>query len=236
MFEICVTNIQSALAAQNAGAARVELCSALDAGGLSPSAGLIREVCRQLQIPVNVLIRPREGNFSYSEIELAIMLDDIRFCREAGAAGVVIGGLHPAGQLDVPAMQAMTEAAAGLDITCHRAFDFSADPFEALEILINLGIPRLLSSGQAASAYEGRILLKKLVERAAGRISIMPGAGISAGNIREIAEVTAAREFHLSGRIKVQAPGKSDIPGLEQGYWESSEALIREVALALGGK
>lgn len=234
MLEICATNLQSALAAQRAGAHRIELCAALDAGGLTPSSGLIRAVCSRLSIPANVLIRPREGHFCYSDAETTIMLDDIRFCREAGANGVVIGALRPDFQLDMEKMAALAEAAEGLDITCHRAFDFVPDPLEALDDLIALGINRVLSSGQAPSAFEGRFLLKKMVEYAAGRIVVMPGAGIHAGNIAELAKTTGAREFHLSGRKKT-APvfaGKK-IPGLEPDYWESDENVIREVLGAM---
>lgn len=226
-FEICAVNIQSALAASNAGAHRIELCSALDAGGLTPSPGLIRAAIRQLSIPVNVLIRPREGHFCYTQAELDIMLDDIRFCCESGANGVVVGALTADNQLDIPKMQAMKEAAGSMEVACHRAFDFTADPATALEQLIALGFRRVLSSGQAASAYEGRFLLKKLVEKAAGRIGVMPGAGISAKNIRAIAETTGAREFHFTGKKKMA--GEGVIPGLEGWYWESDEGIIRGI-------
>ena len=229
-IEVCATNIQSALAAQHAGAQRIELCCALDGGGLTPSPGLLREVRKHLSIAINVLIRPREGNFCYDENELAIMLDDIRFCRSAGTHGVVIGALDAEGRLDTVQMQAMIDAAAGLDITCHRAFDYTTDPFEALETLIALGVRRILSSGQATTAYDGRLLLQQLVEYAAGRIIIMPGAGLSASNIREVADQTKAAEFHLTGRRKVVQPNPGgDIPGLEWWYWESDEGKLREV-------
>ncbi len=236
MLEICAANLQSAIAAQRAGAHRIELCSALDVGGLTPSAGLIRAVCSRLTIPVNVLIRPREGHFCYTDAELDIMLDDIRICQEASANGVVIGALTPDSRLNFKQMAALVEAAEGLDITCHRAFDFTPDPLAALDDLVALGIPRVLSSGQAASAFEGRFLLKKMVVRAAGRIAVMPGAGIHAGNIAELAQTTGAREFHLSGRKKVEPvfSGKK-IPGLEPEYWESDENAIREVLGALLG-
>lgn len=234
MLEICATNIQSARSAQAAGAGRIELCSALDSGGLTPSPGLIEAVCQQVQIPVNVLLRPREGNFYYSSAELDIMLKDIRFCREAGAAGIVIGALTPKGQIDIATINSLLKKAAGLDITFHRAFDYTPDPFEALETLVELGIPRVLSSGQAATAYEGRFLLKKLVAQAGERICFMPGAGIHAGNIRDIAESTGAREFHLSGRVKIVPESmQREIPGLEPGYWESNAVVIRAVRAAL---
>ena len=234
-IEVCATNIQSALAAQHAGAQRIELCCALDGGGLTPSPGLLREVRKHLSIAINVLIRPREGNFCYDENELAIMLDDIRFCRDAGADGVVIGALDAGGRLDIPAMQAMLDAASGMDVTCHRAFDYAADPYEALETLISMGIRRVLSSGQAVTAYEGRFLLQELVEKAAGRITVMPGAGITNKNIQEIKQITDAQEFHLTGRKKVvQSNPGGDIPGLEWWYWESEEGKIREVLQIVG--
>ncbi|MBP6827888.1 MAG: copper homeostasis protein CutC [Saprospiraceae bacterium] len=227
-FEICAVNIQSALAADRAGAHRIELCSALDVGGLTPSPGLIRAAIGQLNIAVNVLIRPREGNFCYTEEEKNIMLADIRFCSDAGANGVVVGALTTGHQLDLPFMQAMKTAAGNMEIVCHRAFDFTADPFAALEQLVALGFRRVLSSGQAPSAFEGRFLLKKIVEQAGGRIGIMPGAGISADNIHEIATVTGAQEFHFTGKKKV-VQGGEDIPGLEEWYWESDAALIRQI-------
>lgn len=230
ILEICAVNIQSALVAQSAGMQRIELCSALDVGGLTPSLGLLRAVRKNLRIPINVLIRPREGNFCYTAPELAIMLDDIRHCREAGTDGVVIGALDNSGQIDVPAMQAMLDAADGMDVTCHRAFDFAADPAEALETLVSLGIRRVLSSGQASTAYEGRFLLQQLVKQAAGRISVMPGAGLSAKNIREVADVTGAMEFHFTGRKKVVQPNPGgEIPGLEWWYWESDADKLREI-------
>lgn len=233
-FEICAVNIQSALAAARAGAQRIELCSALDAGGLTPSPGLIRAAVRQLSIPVNVLIRPREGDFCYTGEELAIMLDDIRFCRDAGANGVVVGALTADNQLDLPKMKAMHDAAGDMETVCHRAFDFTTDPSAALEQLVALGFRRVLSSGHATTAHEGRFVLKKMLGQAAGRISVMPGAGISAKNIREIAETTGAQEFHFTGRKKI-APGGNDIPGLENWHWESDLDIVRSIIAAAGG-
>ncbi len=226
-IEICATNIQSALAAQRGGAHRIELCTALDLGGLTPSPGLIYAAVHQLQIPVNVLIRPREGNFTYTRAELQVMLDDIGFCHDAEAHGVVVGALDAHGHFDLPLLEALAAAAEGLELVCHRAFDFVRDPFAALEALIEMGFRRVLTSGHASSAFEGRELLRKLVERAAGRIEIMPGAGISAGNLHALAEATGAETFHLSGRRRVEQGGNLAISGLETGYWESDEASIR---------
>lgn len=234
IFEICATNIQSCLVAQKCGAHRIELCSALDSGGLTPSAGLIYAAVHQLKIPVNVLIRPREGNFCYTRNEIQIMLDDIAFCQDSQTAGVVIGALDAHGHLDLHALEALIASAEGMDITCHRAFDYTSDPFAALEALIDLGVNRILTSGQQVSAWEGRFLIQKLVEKADGRIKIMPGAGISPKNIRELAEVTKAEEFHFTGRKKTVQPNPAgDIPGLEWWFWESDEAKIKEIMLNL---
>ena len=228
-FEICAPNIQSALAAQEAGAHRIELCSALDAGGITPSAGLIQAAVSALRIPVNVLIRPREGDFCYSDIELGIMLDDIDFCRRTGVNGVVLGALDPSGHLDLAKLAAMKEAAGNLEIAHHRAFDYCVDPGAALEQLIALGFQRVLSSGQANDAFEGRYLLQSLVNQAKGRISIMPGAGIRRSNIHDIACISGAHEFHFTGKLKVNPGNSKLIQGLEASYWQSDVALIREI-------
>jgi len=226
-FEVCAVNIQSALAAQHAGAHRIELCVALDVGGLTPSLGLIRAAVRALDIPVHVLIRPREGDFCYTESELGLMLEDIQVCRQSGAAGVVIGALSLDGQLDLPKMQAMKLAAAGMEATCHRAFDFTPDPVESLEQLIGMGFGRVLSSGQSANAFEGQELLQKLVRQAAGRIAVMPGGGINIENIRAIAEFTGAKDVHFTAKQKVLSASESTLPGLESWHWESNADQIR---------
>lgn len=228
-FEVCAVNIQSALAAQLAGAHRIELCVALEVGGLTPSLGLIRAAVRALDIPVHVLIRPREGDFCYSDTELDLMLEDIHICREAGAAGVVVGALCLDGQLDLPKMRAMKTAAEGMFATCHRAFDFTPDPIETLEQLIGMDFGRVLSSGQAVNAFEGRELLKKLILKAAGRIAVMPGGGINIQNIRAIAEFTGATEVHFTAKQKVLSESRSDLPGLESWHWESDERTIRQL-------
>ena len=232
-IEICAVNLQSALAAQRAGAHRIELCSALDVGGLTPSLGLIRAAVRALEIPVHVLIRPREGDFCYTDLELAIMLDDIQLCKEAGAAGVVVGALNGAGQLDLPKMKAMKAAAEGLELTCHRAFDYTQDASIALEELIKMGFSRVLSSGQSNSAFEGRFLLKALLQQANGRIDVMPGAGINAQNIQAITAVSGAKNVHFTGKKKVTPSREIHIPGLESWYWASDEQTISEIINAL---
>ena len=157
------------------------------------------------------------------------MLDDIRFCREAGANGVVVGALDAARQLDLPKLEAMKREARDIEIVHHRAFDFSADPEAALEQLIELGFQRVLSSGQSNSAFEGRFLLQKLVQQAKGRISIMPGAGIDASSIHAIATTSGAHEFHFTGKLKIDPSKGNAIRGLEAWYWQSDVGVIREI-------
>lgn len=236
LVEICAANLLSAITAERAGAHRLELCSALDLGGLTPSPGFLREARRQVSLPIHVLIRPREGDFHYSDAEVAAMIEDIVFCRETGLEGVVIGALDAGGALDLPVIRALLDAAGPLDTTFHRAYDCSSrDPFELLEQLIDLGFHRLLTSGRAPTAMGGKDLIRKLVERASGRLAIMPGAGISSQNIGELAAATGAREFHLSARKKtpqvtdnLRGP-ENALPGLEAG-WHASDAMeIKQV-------
>jgi copper homeostasis protein len=229
-IEICAPNIQSALNAQKAGATRIELCTAIEVGGVTPSAGLISAAVHLLDIPVNVLIRPREGNFCYSEYELMIMLDDIAFCQDNEAGGVVIGALTNDGFLDLGKMEQMILASEGMEITCHRAFDFVKDPFAALEGLIDLGVHRILTSGLQNSAYEGRFMLQKLVEKADGRITIMAGAGVNYQNIAEIASVSGVSDFHFTAKKKIiQKNPTGDISGLEFAYWEGDLEEMRKI-------
>ena len=202
-IEICCGSVEDVVAARVGGASRIELCSALDLGGVTPSAGLIVGAIREKgEMSVNVLIRPRQGDFIYTPYEVSVMEADIAAAREAGADGVVIGALLSDGGLDLATVSRLIKAAEGMDMTFHRAFDECADPFAALEQLVDLGIPRLLTSGLAASAQEGLPLIAKLVRQAAGRVSIMPGAGINPANIREIATESGATEFHSTASDK----------------------------------
>lgn len=235
-FEVCAVNIQSALAAAQAGADRIELCTALDLGGLTPSLGLTQAALRVLDIPVHVLIRPREGDFCYTETELEIMLDDIRHCRDAGVAGVVVGALGPDGLLDKPKMLRMKAAAEHMEVTCHRAFDFTPDACAALETLMEMGFGRVLSSGQQENAYHGRFLLKKMVEQARGRMAVMPGGGLSEQNIRAIAEFTGAIDFHFTAKIRQQRAGVHEMKGLASWHWESDAGQIRRIRAAILGE
>lgn len=213
-MEICCGSVEDVRAAHFGGAVRVELCSALDLGGVTPSAGLIVGAIREKgPMKVNVLIRPRQGDFVYSPDEVSVMEADIAAARVAGADGVVIGALSSDGNLDIPALRRLLKAAEGMDVTFHRAFDECVDPSGALEQLIELGIPRLLTSGCAPSALEGLPLIASLVEQAAGRISIMPGAGINPRNIKEIEARSGAWEFHSTATDKQMSPRASALFG-----------------------
>ena len=198
-IEACCPDIESVRRAVRAGANRIELCEELEIGGVTPSASLIRSAMDAVgKVPVNVLIRPRGGNFVYSPEEVETMLGSVRDCKTAGVNGVVIGALREDGSVDTETMSRLVSEAGSMDITFHRAFDESSDLTKALEDIVGLGIRRILSSGGCPTAYEGRFVLRELILQAAGRISIMPGCGVRASNIEEIASVTGAKEFHGS--------------------------------------
>lgn len=202
-IEVCANSLESALAAEASGAARVELCSALIEGGLTPSPAAIELARERLRIGLHVLIRPRGGDFCYNDLEFAVMQRDIEFCRRAGADGVVIGVLQPDGSVDRTRARELIAAARPMVVTFHRAFDMAADAFQALEDVIALGVERLLTSGQRGSAMAGKELIAELVRRAGKRLIVMPGAGINDGNLCELIAVTGAREYHLSGQKKI---------------------------------
>ncbi|MBQ2293228.1 MAG: copper homeostasis protein CutC [Bacteroidaceae bacterium] len=198
-LEVCCGDLQSVRAAIEGGAHRVELCEALELDGLTPSEAMM-ESAIGMGIPVQVLIRVREGDFVYNKAEICKMRNDIRLARELGAAGVVIGALMPDGSIDEEAIRCIMDEAGGLSVTFHRAFDVCREPEEALEKIISLGCHRLLTSGQATTAEQGIPMLKKLVEQADGRIIIMPGAGVNPQNASRILEETGALEIHGSLR------------------------------------
>lgn len=198
-LEVCCGDLQSVRAAIEGGAHRVELCEALELDGLTPSEAMM-ESAIGMGIPVQVLIRVREGDFVYSKDEICKMQNDIRLARKLGAAGVVIGALMPDGSIDEEAIRCLMDEAEGLSVTFHRAFDVCREPEEALEKIISLGCHRLLTSGQAPTAELGIPMLKKLIEQADGRIIIMPGAGVNPQNASRILEETGAIEIHGSLR------------------------------------
>jgi copper homeostasis protein len=206
ILEVCVDSMASALAAQAGGAQRIELCASLLEGGLTPSAATIEIARKQLGLDINVMIRPRGGDFLYSDLEFAIMQRDIEIAKESGANGVVMGILTADGAIDMARTQALTDLARPMSVTFHRAFDRVCDPHAALDDLMRLGIDRVLTSGLEATALQGVTTIANLIRQAAGRITIMPGSGIHQGNVVEIIRTTGASEIHMSGRTTQESP------------------------------
>jgi len=206
-LEVCANSVTSALAAQEGGAVRVELCENLKEGGTTPSPGQILQARSLLHIKLYVLIRPRGGDFLYTDLEYKIMLSDIRYCIEAGCDGIVIGMLNADGNIDKERCLEMVRLAKqwGLGVTFHRAFDMCADQLLALEDIIEMGCERILTSGGKTTAIEGATAINKLVEKAAGRLSIMPGSGVSEANVADIVHFTGVTEVHSSARIQIQS-------------------------------
>jgi copper homeostasis protein len=203
--EICVDLVESAIAAQAGGAQQVELCASLIEGGTTPSAGTIALTRDRIRIGVNVMIRPRGGDFCYSALEHEVMLRDIATARALGADGVVFGVLTPDGDVDRERTAALLAAARPLRVTFHRALDMARDPHAALETLIALGVDRVLTSGQERTAYEGMELIGALVRQAAGRIRVTAGGGITERNIARIVAETGVPEIHFTGRAPVES-------------------------------
>jgi copper homeostasis protein len=198
LIELCVEGIDGFLAAQEAGADRVELCASLVEGGLTPSLATVRAAVKAARIPVHVIIRPRGGDFLYSEAEFETMVGDIIALRDEGVSGVVIGCLTSDGRIDEARTKALVEAARPMSVTCHRAFDMTADASEALEALVRCGVDRVLTSGQRDTAVEGLAILKSTVERAAGRIVVMGCGALDAANIAGVRDGAELTELHFA--------------------------------------
>ncbi|OOG62256.1 copper homeostasis protein CutC [Rhodanobacter sp. B04] len=236
LLEIAANSVASALAAQDGGAGRVELCTALELGGLTPSHAQIALARERLHIPLYVLVRPRAGDFLYSDIECETMLRDIEACVALGCDGVVLGALDAEGRVDAARCRTLIAAAGKLGVTFHRAFDLSRDPAQALEAIVALGCERVLTSGAQASAAEGAALIRDLVVQANGRVVVMPGAGITTQNIVALATATGAREFHASA--KGQLPSGMQhrrmlLSDMEGGELRSDEGQVRALASSL---
>jgi copper homeostasis protein len=198
VFEVCLDSVESGLAAEEGGADRVELCSALLDGGLTPSYGMLRVARRRLKLGIMAMVRPRGGDFSYSDAEYEVMKDDLAMVKAEGANGAVFGLLRPDGTVDAERTAELVALARPLPVTFHPAFDMTRDPFEALETLVDLGVDRVLTSGQEPTVLEGVPLLRELVARAGERIVVMPGGPVSERNVAEIARATGARELHFA--------------------------------------
>ncbi|CAN5559588.1 copper homeostasis protein CutC [soil metagenome] len=204
-FEICIDSVEGAIAAQQGGAQRVELCANLLEGGTTPSAGTIALARQQINIGLQVIIRPRGGDFCYSDLEFSVMQYDIVQAKQLGANGIVIGLLQPDGAIDKTRTAQLVAIARPLNVTFHRAFDMAHDPQQALEDLIDLGIDRVLTSGQEDSALEGLDLITALVQQAKQRIIVMPGGGVTERNLKKIVTQSGVREIHMTARGTVDS-------------------------------
>ena len=232
-FEICTNSVESCLAAQEGGADRVELCAGIPEGGTTPSYGEIaiaREVLTHTRL--HVIIRPRGGDFLYSDIEIRTMLKDIEIARKLGADGVVFGCLTAEGEVDLPAMQKLMKAVQGLSVTFHRAFDVCRNPQRALEQIIELGCNRILTSGQQATTELGIPLLKTLQTQASGRIILLAGCGVNEKNIVRIASETGIQEFHFSARESIKSDMKYKNESVSMGGTVHIDEYERNVTTA----
>lgn len=218
-LEVCANSATSCLNAELGGAHRVELCASMPEGGTTPSYGEIALARELIKIKLHVIIRPRGGDFLYTDLELRAMLRDIDMAKQLGADGIVIGCLTPSGDVDVELCSKLIARAGAMSVTFHRAFDRCRNPYKALEAIVALGCQRVLTSGQRATAEQGIPLLRELVTQAANRISIMPGSGINETNIVRIARETGAHEFHSSARHTV-----------------ASAMLYRNSGISMGGE
>lgn len=223
LLEICVDDADGLQTAIAAGADRIELCSALATGGLTPSPGLMALAARA-PIPVIALVRPRPGGFHYSPDELAMMVADIAAVRAAGLSGVAIGALSPDGDLDEAGLKALLDAAAGLDLTLHRAFDMARDRSATLEQAVALGFRRILTSGGASTAPEAVDELCRLAEEAKGRIAIMPGSGIRAASLPPLLSTGLFSEFHASASMPRERDANAARMGFEPAGWRRTDS------------
>ena len=240
-LECCVDSVESAIAAKKGGADRLELCSALVIGGLSPSQALYRKIREQADIPIRVLLRPRFGDFCYTDYEHEILKEEVRSFRKLGADGIVIGTMKPDGTLNLEQMKELMEEAQGMTVTLPRAFDMCQDPFQTLEEAKRIGIHTILTSGQKNVCTEGMDLLKELVEQAQGKTEILVGGGVDASVLPVLAEKTKAKAFHMSGKVSIESEmqyRKQDVSmGVasvsEYEIWRTSEKRIREARRVL---
>jgi copper homeostasis protein len=236
LLEVAANSVASACAAQAGGAGRVELCAALELGGLTPSHATIALARERLRIPLYVLIRPRAGDFLYDDLECEAMRRDIETCAALGCDGVVLGVLDADGGVDVFRCRALMEAAGSMGITFHRAFDLTRDPGRSLEDVAMLGCERVLTSGGRTSAMEGAESIRELVIRAAGRLSVMPGAGVDADNLAALAAATGAREFHASARRQLPSGMRHRpawLAGMQDGELRSDVEQVRALVKML---
>lgn len=227
MVEVCANGVESCIAAQDGGADRVELCAGISEGGTTPSYGEIKVARRVLTATrLHVIIRPRGGDFLYSDLEVERMAADIAVCRDLGVDGVVFGCLKADGSIDLERNRYLVECSKGMSVTMHRAFDRTANPEQALEEIIDLGFDRILTSGQQPKAIQGADLLARLNRLAAGRIILMAGSGVTEDNIAELRAKTGLHEFHFSGRESQPSAMRYVNPNLYMGRPGANEAAL----------
>jgi hypothetical protein len=241
ILECCVDRLESAINGERGGATRFELCANLIIGGTTPSLTLFRQVRKNTNLPIHVLIRNRFGDFCYTDNEIEEMCDSVKEFARAGADGVVVGALTPEGDLDVAAMKKLIEAAGGTKTVLHRAFDMCREPFSVLEKSKELGIDTILTSGQKGNCVEGAEILKELIERAGNDINILIGAGVNAKAIKKVFEITGGKNYHMSGKKMIDSrmiyrkeEVSMGLPSLsEYDIWETSEEEIAEAVKVL---
>lgn len=241
--EVAVESVAGALAAERGGADRIELCQSLGEGGLTPSAGLFAAVRAAVRLPVVVMVRPRSGDFLFDDGEFAVTRRDAAALRAAGADGIVTGALTADGRIDRERLAELRDLAGALPLTFHRAFDLCADADRALDVLLELGCARLLTSGQAANAEAGAAVIRRMVERAGSRLAVIAGAGVRDHNVAAIVAATGVREVHLSAGATAPSAMAFRRPGVPMGSptapdeylrRHTDEAMVRRVVAALG--
>jgi copper homeostasis protein len=223
LLEVCVDSVSSALAAERGGAARVELCSGLIEGGITPSAGLIEMTRSAVSVALHIMIRPRGGDFCYDSDEFEIMRRDLALAKQLGANGVVFGILDVEGNVDVARTRQLADLARPLAVTFHRAFDMTANLFRALDDVCAAGADRLLTSGGEPTSIEGQEMIRQLVSQARGRIVIMPGSGIKPENARALVDHTGVTEVHVGLRSALPSPMRHRNPRVSMGSMGSVE-------------
>lgn len=244
ILEACVDSVESSIAAQEGGADRIELCADLLEGGITPSAGTIDSVFRCVKIPIMVMVRPRAGDFFYSDLEFEQMKHEIEFIKKYNAAGIVLGILRDDGTVDAERTKTLVELSRPMQITFHRAFDMTRDPYEALDSLIGLGIERVLTSGQELNVVKGIDTIKKLVKSSGDKIIIMPGGGVNEKNAADIISRCGVKEIHASAREKKESRMKFRNPNTtmsdsgnmpEYKLMATSAARIRAIKKSIDG-
>lgn len=245
-IEICLNGIESAIAAQAGGANRVELCDNLMEGGTSPSLGMVEAVQDAIDIGIMAMVRPRGGDFLYSENEFEVMRRNVKLMQRANVTGVVFGMLNPNGTIDIERTRELIDLAGPLQVTFHRAFDMTRDPFEALDALLACGVHRILTSGQAPTALEGLDLITQLQKRAGDGCIILPAVNITAENARHIAKTAGLKELHIGSNVETMRPSgmqhenssvsmgdDSTLP--EYAMPQTDSSLVAEIVAAVAG-